>query len=334
MGFGAYGTPRSWAPWERINFLMLQYAIRRILISIPILLLVVTIIFLLVRAMPGGPAQAVLGDYASKEAVDALEKEMGLKDPLHVQYLRFLENLILGNLGKSIINGSPIGPEVARVLPHTLALTASAILFGVLFGIPLGVLTALKRNTLVDYLGRTFSLTGVSVPAFFLGILLMLLFSIKLDLFPVVGAREMRSIWDNLYHLILPSVTLGLMMTAYITRTTRSSMLNVLEEDYVRTARAKGLRERIVIYGHALRNALIPVISFIGVYSIVLIGSSVLVEIVFSRPGLGKMMIGSIRQRDYMTLQSVMAIYAGLVVMINLLTDLSYGLVDPRIRRD
>ncbi len=313
---------------------MIQYAIRRILISIPILLLVVTIIFLLVRAMPGGPAQAVLGDYASKEAVDALEKQMGLKDPLSVQYLRFLGNLVLGDLGKSIINGSPIAPEVARVLPHTLALTVSAILLGVIFGIPLGVLTALKRNTFMDYLGRTFSLTGVSIPAFFLGILLMLVFSIKLDLFPVVGAREMKSIWDSLYHLILPSVTLGLMMTAYITRTTRSSVLNVLEEDYVRTARAKGLRERIVIYGHTLRNALIPVISFIGVYAIVLIGSSVLVEIVFSRPGLGKMMVGAIKQRDYMTLQSVMVIYASLVVVINLLTDLSYGLVDPRITRD
>ena len=313
---------------------MIQYAIRRILVSIPILLLVVTLIFLLVRAMPGGPAQAVLGDYASKEAVDALEKQMGLKDPLYVQYLRFLGNLALGDLGKSIINGSPIAPEVARVLPHTLALTVSAILFGVIFGIPLGVLTALKRNTLLDYLGRTFSLTGVSIPAFFLGILLMLLFSIKLDLFPVVGAREMRSIWDSLYHLVLPSVTLGLMMTSYITRTTRSSVLNVLEEDYVRTARAKGLRERIVIYGHALRNALIPVIAFIGVYAIVLIGSSVLVEIVFSRPGMGKMMIGAIKQRDYMTLQSVMVIYASLVVVINLLTDLSYGLVDPRIRHE
>lgn len=313
---------------------MVQYVIRRILVSVPILLLVVTIIFLLVRAMPGGPAQAVLGDYASKEAVDALEKEMGLKDPLHVQYLRFLGDLVLGNLGKSIINGSPIAPEVARVLPHTLALTASAILFGVIFGIPLGVLTALKRNTLLDYLGRTFSLTGVSIPSFFLGILLMLVFSIKLDLFPVLGAREMKSIWDNLYHLILPSVTLGLMMTAYITRTTRSSLLNVLEEDYVRTARAKGMRERIVLYGHALRNALIPVISFIGVYAIVLIGSSVLVEIVFSRPGLGKMMVGAIKQRDYMTLQSVMVIYASLVVVINLLTDLSYGFVDPRIRHE
>jgi len=259
---------------------------------------------------------------------------MGLKDPLSVQYLRFLGNLTLGDLGKSIINGSPIAPEVARVLPHTLALTASAIVLGVIFGIPLGVLTALKRNTLLDYLGRTFSLTGVSIPAFFLGILLMLVFSIRLDLFPVVGAKEMKSIWDNLHHLILPSVTLGLMMTAYITRTTRSSVLNVLEEDYVRTARAKGLRERMVIYGHTLRNALIPVISFIGVYAIVLIGSSVLVEIVFSRPGLGKMMVGAIKQRDYMTLQSVMVIYASLVVVINLLTDLSYGFVDPRIRHE
>ncbi len=313
---------------------MIQYAARRILVSIPILLVVVTLIFLLVRAMPGGPAHAVLGDYATKEAVDALEKEMGLKDPLHVQYLRFLGNLALGNLGKSMINGSPIGPEVARVLPHTLALTASAIVFGVILGIPLGVLTALKRNTLLDYLGRTFSLSGVSSPAFFIGILLMLVFSIKLDLFPVVGAKEMRSIWDSLYHLILPSVTLGLMMTAYITRTTRSSVLNVLEEDYVRTARAKGLREKVVIYGHALRNALIPVIAFIGVYAIVLIGSSVLVEIVFSRPGLGKMMVGAIKQRDYMTLQSVMVIYAGIVVIINLLTDLSYGFVDPRIRHE
>ncbi len=313
---------------------MIQYAVRRILISVPILLVVVTVIFVLVRAMPGGPAQAVLGDYASKEAVDALEQEMGLKDPLQVQYVRFLGDMVRGNLGKSIINGSPIAPEVARVLPHTLTLTASALLFGVALGIPLGILAALKRNTLVDYLGRTFSLAGASIPAFFLGILLMLVFSLKLDLFPVLGAGEWSNLWDSLHHLFLPGLTLGLMMTAYITRTARSSMLNVLEEDYVRTARAKGLRERIVIYGHALRNALIPIVAFIGVYAIVLIGSSVLVEIVFSRPGLGKMMVGAIKQRDYMTLQSVMVIYAGLVVVINLLTDLSYGIIDPRIRHE
>jgi len=162
----------------------------------------------------------------------------------------------------------------------------------------------------------------------------MLMFSIKLDLFPVIGGGDIHDFADSLHHLFLPGLTLGLMMTAYITRTTRSSMLNVLREDYVRTARAKGLRERIVIYGHALRNALLPVVSFVGVYTIVLIGSSVLVEIVFSRPGLGGMMVGAISQRDYMTLQSVMIIYASLVVIINLLTDLSYGLIDPRIRYD
>jgi ABC-type dipeptide/oligopeptide/nickel transport system permease component len=308
--------------------------VRRILVSIPILLVVVTLIFFLVRAMPGGPAMAMLGDYASKETIDALETEMGLKDPLWLQYGRFLGGLIQGDLGKSMINGRPIAPEAARILPYTLQLTFGATLFGVLFGIPLGVFTALKRNRLFDYLGRTFSLIGVSLPAFFLGILLMLGLSVKLDLFPVMGGGEIHDLSDNLYHLFLPSLTLGLMMTAYITRTTRSSVLNVLQEEYIRTARAKGLRERLVIYGHALRNALIPVISFIGVYTIVLIGSSVLVEIVFSRPGLGKMMVGAIKQRDYMTLQSVMVIYGSLVVLINLLTDLSYGFVDPRIRYD
>jgi len=313
---------------------MIKYAIRRILISIPILLTVVTLIFFLVRSMPGGPAVAVLGDYASKEAVEALEKEMGLDIPIWQQYLVFLKSLSRGDLGKSLITGMPIAPQVARVLPYTLELTISSALFGVFFGIPLGVFTALRRNRMFDYMGRTFSLAGISLPSFFMGILLMLIFSVKLDLFPVLGGGDIHDLASSLHHLFLPGLTLGLMMTAYITRTTRSSVLNVLREDYVRTARAKGLRERIVIYGHTLRNALLPVVSFVGVYTIVLIGSSVLVEIVFSRPGLGKMMVGAIGQRDYMTLQSVMVIYASLVVIINLLTDLSYGLVDPRIRYD
>lgn len=313
---------------------MLKYTIRRILVSIPILLTVVTLIFFLVRSMPGGPAVAVLGDYASKEAVEALEKEMGLDIPIWQQYLVFLKNLLRGDLGKSLITGMPIAPQVARVLPYTLELTISSALLGVFLGIPLGVFTALRRNRTFDYIGRTFSLAGISLPSFFLGILMMLIFSVKLDLFPVVGGGKIDDLSDSLHHLFLPGLTLGLMMTAYITRTTRSSILNVLREDYVRTARAKGLRERIVIYGHTLRNALLPVVSFVGVYTIVLIGSSVLVEIVFSRPGLGKMMVGAIGQRDYMTLQSVMVVYASLVIIINLLTDLSYGLIDPRVRYD
>jgi ABC-type dipeptide/oligopeptide/nickel transport system permease component len=313
---------------------MVNFLVRRILFSIPIIFVVVTIIFFLIRIIPGGPAVAVLGDYASKEAIDSLEREMGLNLPIWKQYLNYLSNLLQGDFGNSIINGSPIGPTIARVLPYTLELTFTAILFGVLFGIPLGVIAALKRNRLFDYLSRTLSLTGISTPSFYLGILLMLFFSIKLDWFPVLGGGKIEDISDNLYHLFLPGLTLGLLMTAYITRTTRSSLLNVLADDYVRTARAKGLQERKVIYGHALRNALVPVVSFIGVYAILLIGSSVLVEITFSRPGLGKLMVGAIGQRDYMTLQSVMVVYACLVVLINLLTDLSYGLIDPKIRYD
>ena len=282
--------------------------------------------------MPGGPAVAVLGDYASKEAVEALEKEMGLDAPIWLQYLRFLGNLLRGDLGRSMVNSAPIGPKIARVLPYTLLLTLSGSLIGVIFGIPIGVLTAVKRNTYFDYIGRIFSLAGLSVPNFFLGILLMLVFSIKLNIFPVVGGGDLFNLYENFHHLFLPALTLGLLMTAYITRAARSSLLNVLKEDYVRTAKAKGLREKKVIFQHALRNALIPVVSFVGVYAIVLIGSSVLVEIVFSRPGLGKLMVGAIYQRDYMTLQSVMVVYSSLVVLINLLTDLSYGFIDPRIR--
>lgn len=313
---------------------MLGYTIRRILLAIPILLIVLTIVFLLVRVAPGDPAIAILGDYATKEAVEALREKMGLNAPLWLQYLRFLGDLFRGDLGRSMISGMPVAAQVAHDLPYTLQLTLSGIIFGALFGVPLGILTALRRNKLADYLGRTFSLAGLSFPTFYLGILLLLLFSIKLGLFPVIGGGDIHNLKDNLYHLFLPALTLGLIMTAYVTRMTRSAILNVLNEDYVRTARSKGLKERIVIYKHALKNALIPIISVIGVYSIVLIGGSIMVEIVFSRPGLGKMMVGAMQQRDYITLQSIMVIYSGFVVIINLLTDLAYGLVDPRIKYD
>jgi len=194
------------------------------------------------------------------------------------------------------------------------------------------VYTALKRNTVVDYLGRTLSLGGLSFPTFYLGILLMLVFAIKIPIFPVVGGGPLDDLPKNLYHLFLPGLTLGLIMTAYVTRMARSSVLNILNEDYVRTARAKGLAERKVIYKHLLRNALLPITALIGVYAIVMIGGSVMVEIVFSRPGLGRMMIGALKQRDYTTLQAVMATFTVFVVFINLLTDLMYGLIDPRVR--
>jgi ABC-type dipeptide/oligopeptide/nickel transport system permease component len=313
---------------------MIKYTIRRILLAIPILIAVLTLVFLLIRLAPGDPAVAALGDYATKEAVEAFREKMGLNAPIWVQYFRFLGDLVRGDLGESLITGAPVASQVVRALPYTLELTISGILIGTVFGIPIGIFTALRRNAFFDYLGRTFSLAGLSVPAFLFGILLMLLFSVKLDLFPVVGGGDIHNLGDSLYHLFLPALSLGLLMTAYVTRMARSSILNVLQEDYIRTARSKGLRKRVVIYGHAVRNALIPIISVVGVYSIVLIGDSVMTEIVFSRPGLGKLMIGAMLSRDYMTLQSMMVIYASFVVVINLLADLCYGLIDPRIRYD
>jgi ABC-type dipeptide/oligopeptide/nickel transport system permease component len=312
--------------------MIFNYVVRRILQSIPILFIVLTMVFVIARILPGDPAVAALGDYASKEAVTALQEKMGLNAPIWIQYLRFLRDLCQGNLGKSMITGYPVAAQLMKVVPYSLELTFSAILFGFLFGIPLGIPAAVRRNSFIDYFNRVFSLMGLSIPAFYLGILLMLVFSIKFKLFPVVGGGDLFSLSSNLRHLFLPALSLGLIMTAYVTRMTRSSLLNILREDYVRTARSKGISERIVLLKHALRNALIPIIALGGVYAVVLIGSSVMTEIVFSRPGLGSLMVGAIKQRDYTTLQSVMVFYAVIVVALNLITDLIYRLIDPRIQ--
>ena len=311
-----------------------SYLVRRVLLAIPILFAVLTLVFLLVRVAPGDPAVAALGDYASKEAVEALREKMGLNAPLYVQYFQFLPGLFRGDLGRSLINSRPVASQIASVFPYTLELTTSGIIFGSLLGIPLGILTALRRNRLVDYIGRVFSLVGLSVPSFYLGILLLLLFSLKFNLFPVVGGGDLSNLGETLYYLFLPALTLALIMMSYVTRMARSSILNILNEDYVRTARAKGLREWLVIYKHILRNALLPLLSIVGMFSIVLIGSSVMTEVVFSRPVLGKMMVGAMKQRDYIMLQSIMVIFSSLVVFINLITDLAYGFADPRIRYD
>jgi len=313
---------------------MFNYIVRRILQAIPILLVVLTLVFLVVRVLPGDPAVAALGDYASKDAVQALQERMGLNDPLWLQYVRFLGNLLTGDMGTSLVTGYSVGKQVLQALPYTLTLTISAILFGYIFGVPLGISAAVHRNSFIDYFNRIFSLVGLSVPAFYLGVLLMYFFSIRLGLFPVVGAGDPGDLGSLLHHLFLPALSLGLIMTAYVTRMTRSSLLEILREDYIRTAKSKGLAGRVVLYKHALRNALIPIVTLGGLYAVVLIGSSVMVEIVFSRPGLGKMMVGAIQQRDYTTLQSVMSLYTVFVVVINLLTDLIYGFIDPRIKYD
>lgn len=311
---------------------MLRYVAQRLLFSIPVFLGVLTIVFFVVRVIPGDPAIAALGDYASKEAVEALRERMGLNEPLLVQYFRFLGDLVRGDFGDSMITGKPVREQVAHVLPYTIELTALAILIGIVLGIPIGVYTAANRNRLPDYVGRVLSLAGLSVPAFYLGILLILLFAIELQWLPAVGGGDLDDPRDNLSHLILPALTLGLVMTASVARLARSAMLNVLSQDYVRTARAKGLQERVVLLRHALRSALVPIVSLSGIWAVSLIGDSVTTELVFARPGLGKLMVGAILQRDYTALQSIMVIYTAFVVVINLAADLIYGLVDPRVR--
>jgi ABC-type dipeptide/oligopeptide/nickel transport system permease component len=311
---------------------VLRYVAQRLLLSIPVFLGVVTIVFLVVRVLPGDPAQAALGDNASKEAVAALREQLGLNEPLPVQYVRFLGDLLRGDLGRSMINRAPIGDQIASNLPPSLQLTLLAALIGIALGVPTGIYTAVHRNELPDYLGRVFSLAGLSVPAFYLGILLILLFAIFLGWLPAVGGGEPGDPLDTLRYLILPALTLGLVMTASVARLSRSAMLNVMGQDYVRTARAKGLRERIVLLQHALRSALIPIVSLTGIWTVALIGDSVTTEVVFSRPGLGKMMVGAMLQRDYTALQSIMVVYTVFVVVINLTVDVVYGLVDPRVR--
>jgi ABC-type dipeptide/oligopeptide/nickel transport system permease component len=313
---------------------MFKYIIHRILQSIPILIIVLTLVFMVVRVLPGDPAVAALGDYASEESVQALREKLGLNEPIWLQYIKFLGSLATGDLGVSAITGYSVAKQVVYVLPYTLELTFCAILFGYILGVPLGISAAVHRNSFIDYFNRIFSLLGLSVPAFYLGIILILVFSIIFPIFPVLGGGEFWDLKDNLRHLVLPGLSLGLLMMAYVTRMTRSAILDVLREDYVRTAHAKGVLERLVLYKHVLRNALISIVALGGLYAVVLIGSSVMVEIVFSRPGLGKLMVGAIKQRDYTTLQSVMVIYAVLVVLINLTTDLIYGLIDPRIKYD
>ena len=312
---------------------MLRHIIRRLLLAIPTLLAVFTVIFFIVRVAPGDPATAVLGDTASPEAVAALRERMGLNEPLWKQYLTFLGDLARGDLGDSLKTGQPVWIQIESALPHTLELTAAAILIGLLLGVPVGVVTAVKRNQAPDYVGRIVSLVGLSLPAFYLGILLMYFFSVKIDLFPAIGAPSfVDDPLDNLHHLVLPALTLGLIETAYVARMTRSVMIGVLNDDYVRTARAKGLEEWVVLLQHALRAGLIPVVSLIGIFAISLIGSSVLVEEVFARPGLGKLMVGATKNKDYTSLQSIMVVYAFIIVIINLLVDIVYTFIDPRIR--
>lgn len=310
---------------------MIFYIVRRLLAALPTLWAVLTLVFLIVRVVPGDPAIAILGDQATPAAVAALDHKLGLDKPLWHQYVDFLGQSLSGDFGHSMITGRPIIREVGAVLPFTANLTLAALVLGCVIGIPLGVWAAQHRNRAIDYAARLLSLLGLSFPVFVSGIYLLLLFALHLQWFPVIGSGRSGDILDQLHRLVLPAATLGIVMSAYITRVTRSAMLAVLGEDYIRTARAKGVPRRRVVWRHALRNASMPVVTVVGLYIGILIGNSVLTEIVFNRPGLGSIIVAALNNRDYTMLQGLMVIYCFLIVVVNLVTDLTYGLIDPRV---
>lgn len=310
---------------------MTAYLIRRLGFALVTLFAVLTIIFMIVRILPGDPALVILGDQADAATIAALREKLGLNRPMLAQYGTFLAGALTGDWGVSLVTGRPVLLEVLNVLRWTIELTVAALVIGAAVGVPLGVWAANRRNTWIDYVTRIASLLGLSFPAFVSGIILLIAFAIQLRWFPVISARS-GSVAAWFQSLALPALNLGLIMAAYITRVTRSAMLEVLSEDYVRTARAKGAPADIVVWRHALRNALLPIITVVGLYLGVLIGNSVLTEIVFNRPGLGKLIVGALNQRDYTMLQGMMVIYTLLVVLINLATDLLYGVADPRVK--
>ena len=312
---------------------MIGYLVRRILLAIPTLFVMLTAIFVLVRLVPGDAASVILGDQASAASLAALREKLGLDQPVHVQYLAFLGKILTGDFGQSLSSGRSVIREVLLVLPSTIELTVAAIAIGLLFGLPLGVAAALSRNGWVDYVSRVVSLVGLSFPAFVSGILMLIVFAIQLNWFPVLGNTSgSGSLSERMRALALPALNLGIIMTAYVMRVTRAAMLGVLTEDYIRTARAKGVGPAQLVVTHALRNGLIPIITVVGLYFGTLIGNSVLTEIIFNRPGLGKLIIGALNARDYTLLQGLMIIFAICVIVVNTLTDLAYGLVDPRVK--
>ena len=311
---------------------MTAFLIKRLGFALVTMFAVMTIVFFVLRILPGDPAYAILGDQANEQSLAALRERLGLNLPLWQQYFEFMKGAVVGDWGTSLVSNRPVLQDIFDVMPATLELTFASLLLGAIIGIPVGIWSAIRRNKMPDYIARTISLIGLSFPAFVSAILLLLLFAIQLRLFPVISSGQGDTFGERMRDLALPAINLGLIMAAYITRVTRSAMLEVLNQDYVRTAQAKGSSRAVIIWRHCFRNSMIPVVTVVGLYLGILIGNSVLTEIVFNRPGLGKLIIGSLNQRDYPMLQGMIVMYTMIVVIVNLLTDLTYGLIDPRIK--
>ena len=336
---------------------MLKFILKRLALLIPTLLGVVTLVFFMIALSPGDPARVMLGERASAEQLEKLRTELGLDEPMGRQYLLYLGRVLHGDLGKSIVSQQKITVELKDRLPATIELAITATIFASILGIVLGVAAARKRNTWVDYSTMTGALVGVSMPVFWLALVLIMIFSVSLDLLPTGGRMNVRLyfqpitnfylldglilgfrgegfevFWSALKHLVLPTVALGTIPLAIIARTTRSSMLEVLKQDYVKTARAAGISERKVVYRYALRNALLPVITVIGIQFGLLLSGAILTETIFSWPGIGKWIYHSISARDFPAVQGGILFISFFFVMINLVVDLLYSVINPRIR--
>lgn len=308
---------------------MLRYILRRLLGAVPTALLVLTVVFLAMRLLPGDPAALIAGDNARPEQVEAIRESLGLNEPIWRQYLMFLGQMVRLDFGNSLLNNVPIWQLLAENLPYTLELTVAAILVGGLIGVPAGVLVAVRRDGPSDHISRILALTSQSIPPFFLGFLLLITFGLWLKWFPMLGGGS--GFDGRLSHLVLPAVTLGLIKAGFVMRLTRSAMLDVLNRDYVRTAEGKGLPRSKVLFKHALRNALIPVLTALGISTIATLAGTISLELIFARPGIGRLLVGAITSRDYPLVQAGLVMFAFLVVFINLVVDILYAVVDPRI---
>ncbi|MDR6290072.1 peptide/nickel transport system permease protein [Inquilinus ginsengisoli] len=309
---------------------MVRYLMWRLLDAVPTILLVLTLVFVCMRILPGDPALAALGDNALPDQLAAFREKMGLNVPLWQQYLNFLGGVLTLDFGRSLMNNTSVLQLLAYNLPYTIELTVAAMVMGIVAGIPLGVLAATHRNRPADAGVRVFSLIGYAIPDFYLGALLLITFSLNLGWFPINGGGD--GFVDRLHHIVLPALTLAFVKAAFLGRLTRTSLLEVFGKDYVRTARAKGASERRVIYRHGLRNALLPLSTGLGLSLLATLSGSVAIELVFNRPGIGRLLIGAITERDYAVIQGGVIVFALFVVLVNLLMDFVYIIVDPRIR--
>jgi peptide/nickel transport system permease protein len=304
---------------------MAVFVARRLLALIPILLGVSLITFLSIHLTPGDPVNQILANNANREAAERLREHLGLNDPLPVQYTRWLGNALRGDFGRSLLTNAPVTSEIRDRFPSTLQLAAAGLLVSVVLGVPLGLLAAVSKRAWVDSSIMIVALTGLSMPSFWLGLLVSLLFGVKLHWFPIVGGEGLKS-------LVLPAFTLGIVNAAIIARLTRSSMLETLSQEYVQTARAKGLSERVVVLRHAFRNSLIPVLTVLGIQFGNLLAGTVIVEAVFARAGIGTLAIRAIQARDFPLIQGIVLFFATLYILTSLVVDVLYGVLDPRIR--